>query len=88
MNVEMRRQKVFEECRLRYTKVLGKKWGDEAKRKAAEDKARRDHQTITEILPTNFQRVAIKDSAALEVSDLKATCKTHTDLEVNGMMLN
>jgi len=35
MNVELHRQKVFEECRLKYTRVLGSEWGEEAKVKAA-----------------------------------------------------
>lgn len=56
MEVEMRRQKVFEECRLRYSKVLGKEWGDEAKRKAEADKAKRELGTKSaDILPGIFQ---------------------------------
>ena len=56
MEVEMRRQKVFEECRLRYSKVLGKEWGDESKRKADADKAKREISThTTDILPGIFQ---------------------------------
>lgn len=63
MDVEMRRQKVFEECRLRYSKVLGKEWGDEAKRKAAEDKAKREHGTQTDFLPNTLRRIVVKDTS-------------------------
>ena len=42
MSVEFRRQRLLEECAQRYSKVLGKEWGDEAKRKVAQVGAKRD----------------------------------------------
>lgn len=77
MDVEMRRQKVFEECRLRYSKVLGKEWGDEAKRKAAEDKAKRDSRSQSRVLPIDFQKIALKTEAPpkLTVSSKPAEVK-------------
>lgn len=42
MSVEFRRQKLLEECAQRYSQVLGKEWGDEAKYKVAQVRAKRD----------------------------------------------
>lgn len=51
---------MFEECRLKYTKVLGQEWGEEAKRKAESVKVRREIGTQTKPIP-ELNRLAIKD---------------------------
>lgn len=82
MDIEMRRQKEFEECRLRYSKVLGKAWGDESKRKAAEDKAKRELKTkTTDILPSLFQSQFKVTSPRSPKSQRRGSLASQTEIQ-------